>query len=449
MKKLMLGCFLACAFSVISKDLAITLYNQDRALVKDVRQITMQKGISTISITDVAGEIDPTSVHFKSLNAPDKVQILEQNYEYDLVGGAKILAKYVDQDIRLVTEKGELFEGILLSAASDIVIQDPSGAIKIIKPDQCQYFDLPKLPDGLITRPTLRWQVQNSGPESQDAEISYLTSGMNWHAEYVAVVNEDDSRLELGGWVSIDNQSGSSYENARLKLVAGDVNLIQEAYRMRKGGREQMDYMLAEAAPQFEEKSFFEYHLYTLQRRTTLKDSETKQISLFPAADTKTEKLFIYEGGLYDDKIRVFLEIWNKKADGLGLPLPAGKVRVYKKDTDSALEFIGEDRIDHTPSDERIRLLLGNAFDLTAERNLMDDHSVSPRASEQTVEIVFKNHKKEEVTILAVERFGGNWKIIKSTLEYRKKDAYRAEFDIPIPPGGGEVKLGYTVLITR
>lgn len=428
-----------------AQEVSITVYNQNRALVKEIRLLKLDKGTSSVSFTDVAAQIDPTSVHFKSITAEDKIRILEQNFEYDLVGGSKILSKYIDQEVHLVTEKGDYFQGTLLSAGTDIVIRDSEGAIKIIKQGQIQYFDLPKLPEGLITRPTLIWQVDNQGSEDQNVEISYLTTGINWHAEYVALINEDDTKLDLSGWVSVENNSGASYPHAKLKVVAGDVNMIQPEKRIRKESRDLMT--LAAAEPQFEEKTFFEYHLYTLQRPTTLKDNQIKQISLFSPAKTKTDKLFIYEGNRLPDKVQVYLEFQNKKSVGLGIPLPKGVVRVYKSDSDGALEFIGEDRIDHTPVDENVRLFVGNAFDLTGERRVMDSRRLSDRSRQDSVEIILKNHKKEQVTIQAVENFGSYWQILNATQKYTKKDADTAEFEVVIPPNG-EVNITYQVILS-
>ena len=427
---------LLCAMivqSVMANDLAITVYNQNRGLVKDARDLTVDKGVSTISITDVAAQIDPTSVHFKSLTSPEKIAILEQNYEYDLVGASKILQKVVDEQIRVVTEEGEVFNGKLLTASGgDVVIQTSNGSVQIIKSDAIQHFDFPKLPEGLITRPTLVWMIQNDGPTSQRTEISYLTGGLNWHAEYVAVVNAKDTKLDLSGWVSIDNKSGATYPDAKLKLVAGDVHVVEEQQRVRRAVK--ADYMLeAAGAPQFEEKSFFEYHLYTLQRPATLKDNQIKQISLFPSANTDIRKIYLFDGQRYQNKVRVNVEFKNSKQAGLGMPLPKGKIRVYKEDTDGALEFIGEDQIDHTPKDEDVRIFLGNAFDLVGERTVKESRKISSRSREETIEVTLRNHKEEDVIFRVVERFWGDWRIIEKTHDPVKQDARKAEFDVKVP----------------
>lgn len=432
---------------VSAKDVSITVYNQNRGLVKDSRDLAIEKGVSALSFTDVAAQIDPTSVHFKSRTAPDKIQILEQNYEYDLVGAQKILRKAVDGSIRVVTEEGEVFVGTLLTASGgDVVIRTQDGSVQVIQSDAIQHFDFSKLPEGLITRPTLVWMVKNEGPTQHEAEISYLTGGLNWHAEYVAVVNTNDTKLDLSGWVSIDNQSGTTYPDAKLKLVAGDVNVVEDRM-VRKSGAQFDALRVAEAAPQFEEKSFFEYHLYTLQRRATLKDNQTKQISLFPSADTEIEKRYIYDGRRHADKVRVNVEFRNSKKAGLGMPLPKGKIRVYKEDTDGALEFIGEDQIDHTPKDEDVRIFLGNAFDLVGERTVTDSRKISNRSREETIEVTLRNHKDEDVVIRVVEHFWGDWRILEKTHEPVEKDAGKAEFDVPVSPGE-EAVMRVKVLMT-
>ena len=297
----------------------------------------------------------------------------------------------------------------------------------------------------MITRPTLVWMLNNGGPKKHKTELSYLTEGVDWHAEYVAVVDRDDKNLELGGWVSLVNRSGATYKDARLKLVAGDVNIVEA--RRRPEARGALKAMAAvEAVPQFEEKAFFEYHLYTLQRKTTLKNNQTKQISLFPSAEVKAKKLYIYDSARYEKKVRVNLEFKNREQDGLGLPLPEGKIRVYKQDVDEALEFVGEDLIDHTPADEKVRIFLGNAFDLVGERVQKSSKKISSRSREEEYEISLRNHKEEDVGIVVVEHFYGDWEITQRSHSYTKKDARTAEFAVPIP-AKGEVKLNYTVLL--
>ncbi len=428
---------------LFSQNISLTIYNNDLALVREVRSLDIKPGKSKVSYTDVAARIKPTSVHFKSLTSPDKLSILEQNFEYDLVSPDKIMKKYVDKTIRIVTEQGDVFEGILLCAErSSIVLQDPSGEIKIISDDIIQYFDLPELPEGLITRPTLVWLVNNQGGEKHNTELSYLTNGMKWQAEYVGVVDQDDKAMEFSGWVSLENNCGNTFENAQLKLVAGDVHVVEEQKKYMLPRTAQVEALAAE--PQFAEKSFFDYHLYTLNRRATLKNNQTKQLSLFPQTTAATEKVYVYDGQRYRDKVRVNLEFQNSKKSGLGMPLPKGKVRVYKKDVDGAQEFIGEDEIDHTPSNETVRIYLGNAFDIVGERTKMSSQKIGARVRDEKYSISLRNHKDDKVEVVVVEHFWGDWEIIQQSHTFSRKDAYTAESVITIPEDG-EVEIVYTV----
>lgn len=448
MKKILLFLTLLIIPSLLlsqEKEVALTIYTDNLALVKDVRTIELKKGIREVKFQDVAAKIDPTSVHFKSLTAPEKVAILEQNFEYDLVNPSKILEKYVDQQIRVLAEEGKVFEGKLLSSAQgDIVLEDKEGSIKIIKGKTVHNLEFPKLPEGLITRPTLVWLLDVERGGKHRTELSYLTNGIGWHAEYVAVTKKKDTLLELGGWVSIDNKSGATYENARLKLIAGEVHRAVPPPRPRRP----LTYELmakAAAQPQFEEKAFFEYHLYTLKRRATLKDNQIKQISLFPPTETRVEKIYTYEGARDGRKVRVNLEFKNSKEDGLGIPLPRGKVRVYKEDEDKSLEFIGEDFIDHTPKDEKVRIYLGNAFDIVGERTKKSTKKIGERARREEWQIKIRNHKDELVEVVVIERFWGDWEILKSSHKFIKKDARTAEFKVAVPKDGQTV-IEYTVL---
>jgi len=428
---------------LFSQNISLTVYNNDLALVREIRTLHIEPGNSELSYVDVAAKIKPTSVHFKSVSSPDKLTILEQNFEYDLVSSAKIMKKYLDQKIQIVTKQGDVFEGILLSAeSSHIILQNTSGKIKIISDDIIQYFDLPELPEGLITRPTLVWLVNNQGDENHKTEISYLTNGMKWHAEYVGVVGKNDETMEFSGWVSIQNDCGNTFENAQLKLVAGDVHTIEEPRRYVLPKSATMEALAAE--PQFEEKAFFEYHLYTLNRQTTLKNNQTKQLSLFPQTTAETEKIYIYDGQRYKDKVRVNLEFQNSKSSGLGMPLPKGKVRVYKKDDDGAQEFIGEDQIDHTPADEVVRIYLGNAFDIVGERKKISSEKIGSRVREEKYWINLRNHKKNAVDIVVVEHFWGDWEIIHKSHTFTRKDAYTAEAVVTVP-ADGEVEIEFTV----
>lgn len=429
------GVSLLYAQEAQQKSVAVTVYNSNLGVIKDTRTINVKKGISEIAIRDVAQMIDPTSVHMK-LDG----DVLEQNYQYDLVNSQKILGKYVDNTVQLINEKGEVIEGKLLSGQGDIVLQKKDGGLIMI-PNLANYrISVGSLPEGLITRPTLLWTVSAKSAKDQDVELSYQTAGMSWHAEYVAVLNENDTQLGLNSWVSIENNSGTAYKNAVLKLVAGDINQIKTREPRPLGI--QSDYMMkaAEAAPQFQEKEFFEYHIYNLQRPATLMNNETKQISLFQADNVKAQKKFLYKSGSSyyystdsegNKKVAVIVEFDNKENNNLGMPMPKGKVRVYKSDGKS-IEFIGEDMIDHTPREEKIKLRIGDAFDVLAEEVQTDNKRLSDKVYEQAYQIKLKNRKKEDITV-DVERFLGlNWEIMKSSLDFEKKDAQNIIYHVPV-----------------
>jgi hypothetical protein len=431
------------ALSSSRAQVALTIYNNDLCLVREQRPIEVQKGIQTIRFEDVAARIDPTSVHFKSLTDPEGVVLLEQNFEYDLVGTDRLLEKYINQSLVVTSKEGNVFSGTLLNSdGGDVIMQSDDGQVKIIKSASLVTVEFPSLPEGLISKPTLMWLIQSDKAGAHTSEISYLTQGMSWHAEYVAVTDAKDTQVELSGWVSIQNNAGVTFNDAKIKLVAGDVHTVRPERRLAKAPEAMM---LAADMSQFQEKEFFEYHLYTLQRPSTVKDRQIKQLSLFSPATVKSEKQYVFDAQARDAKVGVYLEFKNSASDGLGMPLPAGKVRVYKEDEDKSQEFIGEDRIDHTPKDEKVRLYLGNAFDLVGERTEKSVQQVTDRSRRMTVEIRLRNHKKEDVNISVVEHFYGDWEFIGPTPPIKKRDASSAEFVVAVPKDGEKV-FEYTVL---
>jgi hypothetical protein len=427
----------------MKSQVAVTVYNDDLALVRESRELELKKGEQNYAFSGVAAKIDPTSVHFRAISDPAAINLLEQNFEYDLVGTERLLQKYIDEEIIATTEGGAVFAGKLLSAlGGDVVLKDQEGRVQAVKASALHSIQFPALPEGLFTRPTLIWRLQCNKAGKHQAEISYLTGGLSWHAEYVAVTNEKDSGLELSGWVSMANNSGATYEEATLKLVAGDVHRAETPRPVRAMFKAEMAMA---AAPQFEEKEFFEYHLYTLQRPATLKDRQTKQLSLFPAAQVPVQKLYIYDPMQDDKKIQVKLQFRNDKEHGLGMALPKGKIRVYKRDRDGAQEFIGEDLINHTPKDEVLRVLLCNAFDIVGERIVKDVRYISDKARQETVFIQIRNHKEEAIEVTVLERFYGDWQLTGKAPHFIKKDAYTAEFPLQVP-ARGEASFTYTVL---
>jgi hypothetical protein len=437
----------------------LTVYNQNLALVIDRRPLELLAGLNEVQFTDVASQIDATSVHFRSLTDPDGTVVLEQNYEYDLVSTAKLLTKYVDQEITIVTQDGTAYTGTLLSGAGDVILQAPDGQVTVVKLDRVQDFSFPALPEGLITRPTLVWLLEAEEPGTHDTEVTYLTGGLTWRADYVLVLGEDDASLDLTGWVTVDNRSGATYEEARLKLVAGDIHRAEEMDRI-------VEKVVYEAVPTpalaVEERAFFEYHLYEVQRPVTVKDSQTKQVEFSSATDVPTEKFFVYDaaparfygyvvddpgyGTITDKKVAVMLEFVNGEDQGLGIALPKGKVRVYKKDVDGSELLIGEDSIDHTPKDEAIQLALGNAFDVVGERVQDDFERLGKQAIEETFTITLRNHKEQDVEVRVVERLyrWSDWEIVQETAEHAKIDAQTVEWRLEVP-ADGEASVTFTV----
>ena len=436
--------------------MAVTIYNGNLGLVKDIRELTLPQGLSPVKFMAVAAQIDPTTVHLKSLTDPSPrsgLRVLEQNYEYDLLNPQKLMDKYVGKKVKLLTSDGTAIEATLLSNNNG-PIYEINGEIHM---GHYGRVVLPEIPKDLIPKPTLVWLMENSSPRPHRVEASYLTRGITWRADYVVVLNGKDDRGDLSGWVTIDNKSGATYENASLKLVAGDVHRVV-------GRRELYDAMeraakAAEApAPSgFKEEGFFEYHLYTLQGRTTVKDNQTKQISLLSTNDVPIKKQLLYYGAQYyyrnqygnpisNQKVGVFLEIANREENHLGLPLPKGIVRVYKADSEGSLQFIGEDTIDHTPKDEKVKIKMGEAFDVVGERIQKDYKSLAWNLYEVEWEIKLRNHKKEDVQVSIVEPIPGDWEVLKSTHPYEKVEAHTLEYKVPIPKDG-QVKMNYRVRI--
>ena len=439
------------------KAVAVTIYNSNIGLVKDQREIDLMTGVGELKFMDVASSIIPESVHIKSLVDLDSLQVLEQNYEYDLLNPQKLLDKYVGKEVKLYsknpyTEREEIVTATLLS-------NNGSPIFKI--GDEITFghrgrMIFPSVPESLISKPTLIWLIDNDLKKPQKVEASYLTNGINWKSDYVLTLNEKDDGGDLSGWVTINNRSGATYHNAKLKLVAGDVNRIMkknEYGRMMDLAEEKL--ARKSAAPQFKEDSFFEYHIYTLQRSSTVKNNQKKQISLVKADKFPVKKELLFYGAQYyyrnsygeissNQKVGVFVEIDNKKENNLGIPLPKGTIRVYKNDKAGSLQFVGEDSIDHTPKDEKIRIKLGDAFDVVGSRKQTNWRKIAYDTYEASFEISLRNHKKEDVTVRVIEPIPGDWEMRGSSHKHIKTEAFTAEFNIDVPKDK-ETKLNYTV----
>ena len=429
--------------TVAGRDVAVTVYKENLGVVKDRRRFALPGGDSDLRFTEVASNIDPTSVHLRPVGRGD-VEVLWQDYRYDLASTDKLLEKYVDQPIDVATKDEQVKRGTLLAFdPMSLVIQEPGGSVSLVSRAEVRQVGLRELPKGLITRPTLVWRVRAAGGGERDLEVSYMTGGMDWHAEYVAVVEESGSSLELQGWASVENRSGATYENARLKLIAGTIHRAQQQGPIPyDSGIRAMAKM--ESAGQLEQRGFFEYHLYELPQRATLANNEVKQVGLLHAQGVKSVRKFTYDGAVDQDHVQVRMEFLNDAASGLGMPLPEGIIRAFQRDTDGSLELVGEDRIQHTPKGQTVRVTVGSAFDIAAERKQTDVRQISARVNDVSYEITLTNHRKEAVEVTITEHAYGQWEIAQSTVPHKKKDSQTFEFTVRCDPEK-PVTVAYTV----
>jgi hypothetical protein len=436
-------------------DLSVTVYNSNVALVRDVRQIHLQSGTFPLRFEDVAASINPVTVHFRSLTDASKLSVVEQNYEYDLLDPQKLLQKYVGREVGFEWNGVEM-KGLLLA--------DNNGPIwkvnnQIITGLPVGTFHFPELPDNLYSRPTLVWTLDNSGAAAQRVEASYLTGNMNWNADYVLTVGRDEKTADLDGWVTLVNNSGAAYTNAKLQLVAGEVHRTSSDLPLNGRNVMQMDEAVAaKAAPQFQQEAFSEYHLYTLDRRTSIENNESKQISLLSGTSVPVEKYLSVEGEQYyyrssqgvgnpvPEPVKVYYRFTNDEKSSLGMPLPAGTVRVYQADSKGGTQFAGEDTISHTPKDETVRIYVGDAFDVVCERKQMDYKKLGNDLFEMEYQVTLRNHKDGPVTVEVREPVGGDWEVVNSNYKSEKLDATTIGFEIPVEKDGTST-LDYRVRV--
>jgi len=434
------------------EEVGITVYNQNFGLVREVRTIDLAQGRTALEFRDVSEQIEPETVAIKSLGG--QLHVLEQNYRYDLLSPQKLLEKYVGKKVKIYrynehTGHDDVYDAEVLSVANGTVMR-VNGEITYDFPGRIAF---PEVPQNLISKPTLVWLLDSNG--KQKVEVTYLTRNLSWSADYVLTINDADTAGDLVGWVTLNNTTGTSYENAKLKLVAGDVQRVNQ-YRYRA-----MDMPAAAMAGAggggFHEEGFFEYHLYTLERPTNLLNAEQKQVTLLEAPGIHLDKHLIFYGAAYyyrgnygqvvsNQKVGVYLDIQNTEANHMGMPLPKGTVRVYKADKSGAKQFIGEDNIDHTPRDERVRIKMGEAFDVVGDRKQMEWKSLGACVSESAWEISLRNHKDTETSVEVYEPVGGDWEITQESMAHVKKDAHTFTFT-PKIPARGNVKITYRVRI--
>ncbi len=431
------------------KEVAVTIYNENLALVKDKRTIVLPMGESTLAFREVSGRMRPETALLQS-NSQQDIVVIEQNFDFDLLTPQKLLEKYVGRTIGVIkthpttgeetTEKATVLSsnnGVVLRVGDRIETGLSGG--RLIFPD---------VPENLRDKPTLVMQLASKTGAPQDLELSYLTGGLGWQADYVAELDSDESKLNLLGWVTLTNTSGTSYNNARLQLVAGDVHQVQPAFEKRFRPQA-VDLAYAAEAPRMAEEALFEYHLYTLDRPTNILENQTKQVALLQAENISSSKEYLLKGQDYyyrnrsgdlgsRIKVAVYLSFENTKAENLGLPLPKGIVRVYKQDSNGSVQFVGEDRIDHTPENETVRLKLGNAFDITADRKQTDFKKIAGFGEynyvfESGYRIELKNGKDEAVTVRVVEPMPGDWEILSANQSHTKISSSEAEWLISVP----------------
>ncbi|MGQ0735039.1 MAG: DUF4139 domain-containing protein [Acidobacteriota bacterium] len=431
-------------------------------MVRDVRSIQLPRGAIDLRFMDIAATVNPATVHFRSLTEPSRLSVVEQNYEYDLLEPDKLLRKYVGRDVTLVRRRldtsGPVEEAVtarLLSFNTAPVWQIGGDIVTGLHADHIRF---PELPGNLHARPTLIWSLENEGGARHRVEASYLATKLAWNADYVLTVSRDDKSADVDGWVTLTNGSGTEFRNAKLQLVAGELNRVRQAFG-RSEDRAVAEAVAARAPAEMVQEAFSEYHLYTLDRQTTVANNETKQLSMLGASGVPVHKRYVVDGQSFyyrnqqspgsplKDVVKVFYQVKNESRGGLGLPMPAGVVRVYQSDSKGGTHFVGEDRITHTPTDETLNLRIGNAFDVVAERRQTDFEKIASNVYEVEFEVVLRNHKTTPIRVEVNEPIGGTWRIIRSSHEWRKTDAWAAQFDVPVA-ASGSATVSYRVRVT-
>jgi hypothetical protein len=436
-------------------ELSITVYNSDLALIRDVRDVSIPAGTFQLKFMDIAASLNPATVHFRSLSDPAALSVLEQNYEYDLLDPQKLLSKYVGRELTLNWGP---------TPVKATLLADNNGPIwkigdQIVTGFQSSPMSFPKLPANLYDRPTLLWTLTNRGPaKQQKIETSYLATKLSWSADYVLTVNHDENAADLDGWVTLVNNSGTGFHNAKLQLVAGQLNRVRPEMQYKELDTLGRAATAAVPAPPFQQEAFSEYHLYTLTRPTSVLNSESKQISLLDAAGIPVLKTYEVNGQSYyyrnamhpgapvKDPVEVYYKFKNDEKSKLGMPLPAGTIRIYQADSRNNVLFAGEDHIDHTPKDEDLSLHMGDAFDVVAERKQTDYRALGGNFHEMEYEITLRNHKDVPITVEVNEPIGGDWEMINSTFPSKKTAAFAAQFSVPVAKDGAAV-LRYRVRV--
>jgi hypothetical protein len=444
-------------------ELALTIYNSDLALVRDVRTLQLPRGTFDLKFMDIAATVNPATVHFRSLSEPSRVSVLEQNYEYDLLEPEKLLRKYVGRDVTLVryrmnngVTREEEVKAHLLSYNTAPVWRINGEIVTGLQADHIRF---PELPGNLFPRPTLIWSLRNDGATRHRVEAAYLATQLAWSADYVLTVARGDATADIDGWVTVTNASGTQFRNASLQLVAGNVNRVRQLMDKAMNLPLERREMAVAAPPPMAQEAFSDYHLYTLARKTSINDNQTKQVSMLGATAFPVKKRYVVDGhAMYyrnaqhpgsplKDDVQVFYQLTNDEKSGLGMPMPAGVVRVYQADSRGGTQFVGEDRIGHTPKDETLNLKIGTAFDVVAERKQTAFEKVSSSVYELEYEVVLRNHKADPISVEVNEPIGGTWRMLNSTHPHTKTGAWAAQFTVPVARDGAAT-LRYRVRVT-
>ncbi len=439
--KILLGalCLPVVAFGA-DREVHLTIYNQDMAVVREVRNVDVGDG-NSLSISDVAASIDPTSVKLSLTNG----YVVEQNFEYDLVSQERLLERRLGEQVDVLLQEGGVVSGKLLTSSSWGMVLETPKELRLIESGVRQIL-LPGNSQGLYIKPTLVWKLDGRAKGKQSVELSYTTNNISWTAEYIAVLAPSGGKLDMQGWVDINNNSGASYPDANLKLIAGDIHRVEQNERAYPTayGAAKMQAMDMAPSPQFEQRDLFEYHLYELQRPSTVGDRERKQISLLTANEIPYKQKFAYNIQPQNKQVEVTIEFKSDKSSGLEIPLPAGRVRIFQSEASGNREFVGEDRIKHTPVDSDVKLKVGNAFDVTAETVQLKYRQITDRVRETDYKVTLKNSKPSDVTVIATQNSYGEWSIRDATIEPTDKSATEKEFTVKVP-ARGETVFTYTL----
>jgi hypothetical protein len=436
---------------------ALTIYNSNFALIREERRLALGTGRVALAFEDVSAHVQPATVHLRSLDAADGLSVLEQNYRYDVLTPQTLLEKYVGKTIKLARydeQRGtdEVKEAELLSVQNGPVLR-VDGEIVTAGADR---FIFPEVPSNLLERPTLVWLLDSARAE-QRVEVSYLSANLSWHADYVLVLDPNDTRGDLTSWVTLDNQSGTSFMGAELKLVAGDVQRVAPPPPPPMPAMDMAQEEVSAQGAGFRQEALFEYHLYALGRPADVLDKEQKQVSLLEAHGIEVQKKLVFHGSDYgfrtrwgdqvkNQKVSVLVVLDNSEAKGLGMPLPAGVVRVYKMDSTGANQFVGEDAIDHTPRDEPIEVKLGEAFDVLGDRRQTSYQALGKCSGESNWEVELRNHKDTVARVEVLEPASGDYQVIQSSHPVLPRDAHGFAFEVDVPARGA-VKVTYRVRV--